>query len=540
MFMPATQGQETIGEYVIEAELGRGAHGVVYRGHHQDRPDTPVALKVIENRGDKDRLLLEPAVLSRLRHPGIVGIEDYFVVGDDLVLALEFIEGKDLNTLLNQGQTFTVDEVRDLLIQMAAALVEAHAKNVMHRDIKPANILVTQTEGRTRYVLTDFGIGQMAEGIQSQKHAGGTYLFMAPEQLRGRPAPQSDLWALGVVAYRLLTGFFPFPGPSLAELSRQILYQTPAAPSQLCPQPIDPQLERTVSRLLDKSLQERVASAEELLGSLGHRPRASSTPLQKQPIRRKPRAQSSLDEQIRRGMTWRWALIVVCLLMYLLYGGMLSGLALVGGLVLFYHGQTQDQSTARTVVRTLLSFIFLGTYVDLLYFHRNLDYVPQLQLLVLLNSFPIPEVGLVVFTFVPLLISYGIPVFTCSLFVGVRRLHREKLLRDSAMKDHLHSEEDLEALRRSLDTRFEDVGFHLKYAEALYARGRVKESAVEARLLLRQDPYHFNGNLLLANAYFQLDLLQDCIELCEGYLQVSGYCFEFNELRDQCQRRLQP
>src|SRR5206468_3423166 len=150
------------------------------------------------------------------------------------------------------------------------ALVAAHAQQIVHRDIKPANILVDRTVGQLRFVLTDFGIGRRQEGVQAEKHAGGTYQFMAPEQLRGRPGPQSDLWALGVVAYRLLTGRMPFPGPSLGELTRQILYGAPPPPSEVCPTPVDPDLERAVLHLLDRSLQERTASARELLRELGH------------------------------------------------------------------------------------------------------------------------------------------------------------------------------------------------------------------------------------------------------------------------------
>jgi tRNA A-37 threonylcarbamoyl transferase component Bud32 len=514
--MPATEVQETIGEYVVEAELGRGAHGVVYRAHHKERPAVPVALKVIENRGDMDRLLLEPTVLSQLRHPGIVGIEDYFLVDSDLVLALEFIPGQDLKTLLDEGQTFSPEEVRALLIQMGSALAEAHGKNIMHRDIKPANILVTRAEdGSRRYVLTDFGIGQVAEGIQNKKHAGGTYLFMAPEQLRGRPVPQSDLWALGVVAYRLLTGRFPFPGPSLNELAQQILYQTPMSPSQLCPQPIDPRLERTVGRLLDKSLQERVASAEEMLDLLGHKYKTSFTARLPEPERAKPHAQESLDQQIQRGLTRRWAILIPCVLLYL----------------------------PKVVVKTLVSYFLMGGYVYFRYFQSALDYSPLQLVLVLATMTTASQWGSVVFLVVTagfhVLVSYGLPLFACSLYVGVRRLHREKLLRDSALREGVGADAVLESLRRSLDTRFEDVGFHLKYAEALYASGRVKQAAVEGRLLLRQDPYNFNGNLLLANAYFQLELLDDCVTVCDNYLQVSGYCFEFSELREQCQRRLQ-
>src|SRR5262249_29868638 len=104
-----------IGDYVIEHPLGRGAHGAVYRAHARENLDTPVALKVVESRGNLDTLLLEPALLSQLDHPCIVGMRDYFVSGQNLVVALEFIEGKDLGKELDEGRTFTQAEVRDLL-----------------------------------------------------------------------------------------------------------------------------------------------------------------------------------------------------------------------------------------------------------------------------------------------------------------------------------------------------------------------------------------------------------------------------------------
>jgi hypothetical protein len=89
-----------------------------------------------------------------------------------------------------------------------------------------------------------------------------------------------------------------------------------------------------------------------------------------------------------------------------------------------------------------------------------------------------------------------------------------------------------------VDTRIEDVGFHLRYAEILFARADHRAAAVEARLLLVQDPYHFSGNLLLANAYAALGLWDDCLRICDEYLGVAGYCFEFGELRQQCLGRL--
>jgi serine/threonine protein kinase len=108
-----------IGGYAIEEVLGRGAHGVVYRAHPRHRPDTSVALKVVANRGRTDQLLLEPALLSQLDHPCIVGIHDYFLLGDDLILALDYVKGRDLNAELDGGRVFDESEVRELLIQLA-------------------------------------------------------------------------------------------------------------------------------------------------------------------------------------------------------------------------------------------------------------------------------------------------------------------------------------------------------------------------------------------------------------------------------------
>ena len=91
-----------------------------------------------------------------------------------------------------------------------------------------------------------------------------------------------------------------------------------------------------------------------------------------------------------------------------------------------------------------------------------------------------------------------------------------------------------------VDTRIEDVGFHLRYAELLYARGEHRHAAVEARLITVQDPYHFNANLLLANAYYALRLYTDCQQVCDDYLAATGYSFEFAELRQQCAARRVP
>jgi serine/threonine-protein kinase len=514
----AAPERRRIGEYEVERELGRGAFGTVFRAFRRGRPEVPVALKVVRGQGNLDRMMLEPAVLSRLHHPCIVGLEDYFVQGEDLVLALEYVEGRDVRSLLEEGAAFRQSDVRELLFQLGSALAAAHRQHVVHRDIKPANILVQRTpEGGWRFVLTDFGIGQVREGIATRKQTGGTYLFMAPEQLRGRPGEQSDLWAVGVVAYRLLTGRMPFPGPGIKELTNQILYGAVIPPSQICKEPIDPELEKAVLHLLDKSLQERTASAEELLRELGHKGAADTLPERTRKEESGPVGRS-LDQRLARGIRWRKVVLAICVILYLWPAKPVSGTLLLASMALFYLGQRSDPGRRR-VGLTLASFAVLAGHLTLFYFFPSFDFTH------------------------PLLAGIGgcarvfLPVVACALFAGLRRLHREKLLLDLARDEGSGSYEYLDALRQSLDTRFEDVGLHLKYAEALFARGRVKEAAVEARILLRQDPYHFNGNLLLANAYFALGLDEECVEVCEQYLKVSGYCFEFSELREQARRR---
>ena len=217
--------------YELVRELGRGAFGVVYFGHAEDRPDTPLAIKAIDGQGNLDRLLVEPALLSRIKHPNVVGLESHFVHDGKLVLAMEYVPGGDLKAQLDRGVPFSADKVHDFLVQIGSALVEAHAQHIVHRDLKPSNVLVDSTGPRVRYVLADFGVGRATEGVQSEKNVGGTYLYMAPEQLRGRPGPQSDLWAVGVIAYQMLTGKLPFPGPTPQEVARQIQYTDPPPPS---------------------------------------------------------------------------------------------------------------------------------------------------------------------------------------------------------------------------------------------------------------------------------------------------------------------
>ena len=216
-----------VGSYLLTERVGRGAHGVVYKGHHTQQPDEIVAIKVVENQGQLDSHLLEAEILSHLQHPHIVSLVDYFLHKNQIVLVMGYIDGVDLQTYIDAQGPLSAVEVKNFLMQMAEALSHAHAQDVMHRDIKPSNILVTGSEQDKQYILVDFGISRMAEGIQTTQLSAGTYPYMAPEQLRGRPGKRSDLWALGVMAYVLLTGTNPFAGHNREEVFQKILYETP-------------------------------------------------------------------------------------------------------------------------------------------------------------------------------------------------------------------------------------------------------------------------------------------------------------------------
>jgi hypothetical protein len=138
------------------------------------------------------------------------------------------------------------------------------------------------------------------------------------------------------------------------------------------------------------------------------------------------------------------------------------------------------------------------------------------------------------FLIVILVLTLLLPVVGSAAYANLRRAGRERALVDAAVAGRAGSAEFLDLMRDLVATRLEDVGFHLRYAELLYARGYHRAAAVEARLITVQDPYHFDANLLLANAYLALGLARECRRVCDEYLAVAGYCFEFQELRDQC------
>jgi len=231
---------QTLGHYRIEAKLGEGGMGVVYRA--RDMLLEPVAVKVLAERFQSDanarsRLLAEARAASALNHPNICTVHEVGEADGRAFIVMEYVEGRPLNQLVQSSdQGLPVEGIIRYGSQIAAALAHAHDRGVVHRDLKGGNIIVT---GDGRPKVLDFGLAkrlrelaaQETRSAESLEEAGtlvGTLAYMAPEVLKGEPADaRSDLWAFGVVLYEMTAGVPPFRGQSGFELTSAILRESP-------------------------------------------------------------------------------------------------------------------------------------------------------------------------------------------------------------------------------------------------------------------------------------------------------------------------
>lgn len=211
------------GRYRIDASLGKGGMGVVYRAEDLIVGE-PVALKVLLSSDGKalQRFRSELLLARRVTHPNIGRTYDMGVDGKLHFLTMELVGGDSLRGLLRSSGPLPISDIGHYLSQVASGLAAAHAARVVHRDLKPSNVLVT-CEGRV--VVIDFGVASMAEGGRAVE---GTLDYMSPEQLEGAPAaPSHDVFSLGCVAFELATGLFPFPGEAPIERARARLELPP-------------------------------------------------------------------------------------------------------------------------------------------------------------------------------------------------------------------------------------------------------------------------------------------------------------------------
>lgn len=276
----------TLGSYRVLTAVGRGGMAVVYKGY-QPSLDRYVAIKVMSHvlAGDRtfiERFQREAASVAQLRHQNIVQMYDFDIHEDISYMVMEYIEGKTLKERLlelrQQQQRLPLTEAVQIVRDIAAALDYAHAYSIVHRDVKPANILLRREERLAQLtgaapfvgVLTDFGIARMLEGMQLTGTGAtiGTPDYMSPEQARGEPAgPASDVYALGVLLYEMLTGELPFTADTPIAVLLKHMQADP--PPLLAKAPdLSAEMETVLMRSLAKDPAARYATAGQMAQAL--------------------------------------------------------------------------------------------------------------------------------------------------------------------------------------------------------------------------------------------------------------------------------
>jgi serine/threonine-protein kinase len=273
-----------LGRYAIQSELGRGAMGVVYKATDTALERT-VAVKTVNMALERDgaekyeaRFYQEARAAGSLNHPNIVTVYDVGKEGNVAYMAMEFIQGAELRSLLSEGRPLPVSQAVSVASQVAEGLAYAHEHGVVHRDIKPANIMVL-ADGPVK--ITDFGIARMRANNDELTQSGmmlGSPKYMSPEQVIGKRADhRSDIFSLGVILYEMLSGNAPFSGENVTALMYQIVNFAPPAPSAVNPA-VPELLNFIVAKMLAKPLEERYQSAQELANDLRNCERQISTP----------------------------------------------------------------------------------------------------------------------------------------------------------------------------------------------------------------------------------------------------------------------
>ncbi len=280
--------------YEVLAELGRGGMGLVARAFDH-RLQTEVALKILRrdltmDAAQTDSLVKEARVLARLTHPSVVRLFDLAETELGLMLILEYVRGPNLAQVLKLRGKLTETELLFIMRQICSGLDAAHAEGIIHRDLKPPNLLVATDSDSwesfkkgictssflldAKVKITDFGISKLlasraevnagVDGGEGTWSSAGTPLFMSPEQFRGDPStPETDIYALGVVAYQALSGSMPFSGDSVEALAQKHLNEAPK-PIEGC----SPHINRAILRAMAKKAEDRFASAHAFLAAL--------------------------------------------------------------------------------------------------------------------------------------------------------------------------------------------------------------------------------------------------------------------------------
>jgi serine/threonine-protein kinase len=270
-------GKTLNNRYLIEGKLGEGGFGAVYKAKQLQMGRT-VALKVLHARMAKDQQVIgrfkrEAQASSLLRAPHTVQVYDFDQSPEGVMyLAMEMLQGRSLHAILHEGGGMEPVRTAKVLDGIADSLGEAHAQGIVHRDIKPENIYLEPRPTPDFVKVLDFGIAKIVSGdglaagpaLTAAGQTLGTLEYMSPEQLMGAQLDgRSDLYALGILAYEMLTGALPFPAKTPGEMITAHLKTMPPPPSKV-KAGIPPLLDQIVLRLLEKQRDKRFANTDEL------------------------------------------------------------------------------------------------------------------------------------------------------------------------------------------------------------------------------------------------------------------------------------
>jgi len=270
-------GRVVDGRYRVQARLGVGGMGIVYRVEHLHLGKT-AAMKVLSpDTAAKPEMVrrfrLEAQSVSKLNHPNIVQTFDFGQADGALYLVMEYIKGEDLSTLLRRDGAWTFARAARFFIQVCSGLTEAHEAGIVHRDLKPENLMVVNRRDDAEHAkVLDFGLAKLRErgpgerAISTGGQVIGTPYYMAPEQVRGEDLDaRADIYSLGATLYRVLTGVPPFDAPSpISVLSKHLTDDVVPPRSRAPGQSLPIEADRIVLRAMAKSVDDRYASAAEV------------------------------------------------------------------------------------------------------------------------------------------------------------------------------------------------------------------------------------------------------------------------------------
>jgi serine/threonine protein kinase/predicted Zn-dependent protease len=261
-------------KYKIIEKLGEGGMGIVYKAR-DTRLDRTVALKFLppdltSYKEAKGRFIQEAKAAAALNHPHICTIYEIDEADNQTFISMEYIKGQSLKDKLKEGP-LSIDEAKDIALQVAAGLDKAHKKGIVHRDIKPANIMIND-EGQAK--ITDFGLAKLSWGADLTKPSTimGTVAYMSPEQARGEEVDhRTDIWSLGAMLYEMLSGERPFQKAQDQALIYAILNDKPT-PISLIRSDIPDHAEHLIERALVKKADERYQNVDDLINDLKEAP----------------------------------------------------------------------------------------------------------------------------------------------------------------------------------------------------------------------------------------------------------------------------